>query len=364
MGSITPISGGSFENFTGKSFWKRPEGTTAKWVLGFFAAGAALAGLVFIGPVIAIATQVMQNLIALTVEGIIEAVLIAFCVALGFNKTLHTVIKNVFQSAMRTIARTYTEVDPIGILRNTLDNMKSERAKLDSTIQRFAGTDEKLQRNIRAKQDEILQLQAQATKAEQMAVGKPEFDRNTLLLKRGNYLEKAGMLMTGVKQLQTLESEANKMLSAFRQWAQIADSKIQRTTDRVEFYSEQRTMILDAQATLSIGQRLLKGDPEQLKLMDMALDYLDEDTSRTLGEMREFSRFTESISIDDAIARGAAADMASKQLADFSQKLLTAGQEESSAADRLPANLGQPQPISVGRGTGAGSDYGDMFNRK
>ena len=43
-------------------------------------------------------------------------------------------------------------------------------------------------------------------------------------------------------------------------------------------------MILDAKATLGVGQQLLRGNPEQLKMVDMALDYLEDDTSRTLGE--------------------------------------------------------------------------------
>jgi exonuclease VII large subunit len=206
-------------------------------------------------------------------------------------------------------------------------------------------------------------LKAKALQADKMAaVAKTQYDRDTLLLKKGDYLEKAGLLMQGVETLQTLEQEANRMLSAFRQWAQAADSKIQRTSDRLEFYAEQRSMILDAQATLGIGQRLLKGNPEQLKMNDMAIEYLNEDASRTLGEMKEFSRFTESISIDDAIARGAAAEMASKQLADFSQKLLSAGEVEASGVNAMPTNLSQPVPVS--RTANANdSDYGSMFKK-
>jgi hypothetical protein len=148
---LTPVSTNAMGNFTPKSFWQRPEGKPGKVVLGLFAAGAALALLVFTAPIVAFLTTAVQNIILLTVEGMIEAGLIILSVVLATNKTLHSLVKNIFQSSMRMIARTYTQVDPLGIMRNTLDDMKSERVQLGSTIQTFAGTDEKLQRTIKSK---------------------------------------------------------------------------------------------------------------------------------------------------------------------------------------------------------------------
>jgi hypothetical protein len=146
------------------------------------------------------------------------------------------------------------------------------------------------------------------------------------MLQRQTFLEQAGMLMQGVKQLQALEDQTSKMLSTFQHWSQISDSKIQRTENKVNFLAEQRKMILDAKATLGVGQQLLRGNPEQLKMVDMALDYLEDDTSRTLGEIREFSRYTDKLLTNDQIESGAAADDAAAKFAEFNQKLLDFGQ--------------------------------------
>jgi hypothetical protein len=194
-------------------------------------------------------------------------------------------------------------------------------------------------------------------------------EKERLSLERQTFLEQAGMLMQGVKQLQALEDQTSKMLKTFQHWSQIADSKIQRTENKVNFLAEQRKMILDAKATLGVGQQLLRGNPEQLKMVDMALDYLEEDTSRTLGEIKEFSRYTDKLLTDDQIESGAAADEAAAKFAEFNQKLLTSG-NQSAGADMIhvpgmdvPAPMKMPGTLANVAASSAksGNDYDNMF---
>jgi hypothetical protein len=261
----------------------------------------------------------------------LAAVLIAI-LWLAFNPTFRTAVSNLFQNFVRFFASWVVETDPIGILRNNLDDMKKAKYALDQTLMRFTGSDEKLQRSIAAKNDQINQLGHKANKAQQMAAAAADpMERERLSLEQQTFLEQAGMLMQGVKQLQALEDQTSKMLHTFQHWSQIADSKIQRTENKVSFLAEQRKMILDAKATLGVGQQLLRGNPEQLKMVDMALEFLEEDTSRTLGEIREFSRYTDKLLTDDQIESGAAADEAAARFAEFNQKLLTSGNQASGA---------------------------------
>jgi hypothetical protein len=155
------------------------------------------------------------------------------------------------------------------------------------------------------------------------------------------------------------------MLSTFQHWSQIADSKIQRTENKVAFLAEQRKMILDAKATLGVGQRLLRGSPEQLRMVDMALEYLEDDTSRTLGEIREFSRYTDKLLSDEQIESGAAADEAASRFAEFNQKLLTAGNQPAGADMIQIPGMSTTQPASIPSNPRdarkGGGDYGNMF---
>jgi hypothetical protein len=359
--SIQPVTPGFTpkipSNFSPKSFWQRPEGPFGAVAL-ILAVLAGIYGLYVILPFLI--TLLQNTLYAGLLVGVLAAVL-----WLIFNPTFRNAVKNLFQSVVRWFASWVVETDPIGILRNNLDDMKKEKGNLDLTVQRFSGSEERLQRNIAAKQDEISTLGRKASKAEQMsATAKDPLEKERLSLERQTFLEKAGLLMQGVKQLQALEGETSKMLSTFQHWSQIADSKIQRTENKVNFLAEQRKMILDAKATLGMGQRLLRGNPEQLKMVDMALEYLEDDTSRTLGEIREFSRYTDKLLTEEQIESGAAADEAAAKFAEFSQKLLTAGNQPSLAdMIELPAgNSADPVPVPRSSAAGKGSgDYDNMF---
>jgi len=327
LSPVTPGFSQNLQGYTPKSFWKRPEGPFGMVVLAGMIIAAAF-GLYAILPfLISLLTDTLHMM------GL-AAILIAV-LWLVFNPTFRTAVSNLFQNGVRFFASWVVETDPIGILRNNLDDMKKAKFNLDQTLQRFAGSDERLQRSIAAKTDEINGLGRKATKAEQMSAAAADpMEKERLSLERQTFLEQAGMLMQGVKQLQALEDQTSKMLKTFQHWSQIADSKIQRTENKVNFLAEQRKMILDAKATLGVGQQLLRGNPEQLKMVDMALEYLEDDTSRTLGEIREFSRYTDKLLTDDQIESGAAADEAASKFAEFNQKLMTSG-NQSSGADQI-----------------------------
>jgi hypothetical protein len=338
LSPVVPNFTQNLQGFTPKSFWKRPEGP-----FGIVALCGLIAGGAFC------LYEILPFLISLLTDTLHMMALAAILIAvlwLVFNPTFRTAVSNLFQNGVRFFASWVVETDPIGILRNNLDDMKKAKYDLDQTLQRFAGSDEKLQRSISAKSDEINNLGRKAAKAEQMSNAATDpMERERLSLERQTFLEQAGMLMQGVKQLQALEDQTSKMLKTFQHWSQIADSKIQRTENKVNFLAEQRKMILDAKATLGVGQRLLRGNPEQLKMVDMALDYLEEDTSRTLGEIREFSHYTDKLLTDDQIESGAAADEAAAKFAEFNQKLLSSG-SQSTGADMIHVpGMDVPEPV-------------------
>jgi hypothetical protein len=357
----TPNFAQNLQGYTPRSFWKRPEGPFGMVVLAALIVGGSIGLYVILPYLITLLTDTLH-------AAYLAAALIAL-LWLVFNPTFRTAVKNLFQNVVRWFASWVVETDPIGILRNNLDDMKKAKYNLDQTLQRFSGSDERLQRSIAAKNDEINTLGHKAAKAEQMAAAAADpMERERLSLERQTFLEQAGMLMQGVKQLQALEEQTSKMLQTFQHWSQIADSKIQRTENKVNFLAEQRKMILDAKATLGVGQQLLRGNPEQLKMVDMALEYLEDDTSRTLGEIREFSRYTDKLLTEDQIESGAAADEAAAKFAEFNQKLLTAGNQPAGADMIQIPGMAAPEPVkipttlsSLAAQATKNSDYDNMF---
>lgn len=314
-------------------------------------------------------------LIALTTNLIELGVLLGVLVGLLYivmNGTVQTLAKNIFQSICRGIAMMYTTIDPIGILKNQLDDMKKAKAELDGTIQRFAGSDNVLRGNIAKKNADIQQNMAQAAAAGRMLASKTDpLEIERIQLQKETYEQQAGLLMQAAKQLQDLETTTADMLVKFRHWSQVSDAKIDRTAMKVEIFAEQRKMILDAKATLSIGMRLLRGDPEQLKLVDGAIEFLTEDAAQTLGEIQEFNRFSDKMLTDIDIENSANAEMARQKFAEFGDKV-TASANRPSAVDQLQAvtlgaapvtihNAGVGRGAAVGSSTEAPTDYTNLF---
>src|SRR4051812_41102665 len=118
--SIQPVAPGFLQkipsNFSPKSFWKRPEGPFGMVVLALivFAGGY---GLYVILPYLI--TLLENTLYAGVLVGVLAAVL-----WLVFNPTFRAAVRNLFQNGVRWFASWVVETDPIGILRNNLDDMK------------------------------------------------------------------------------------------------------------------------------------------------------------------------------------------------------------------------------------------------
>src|SRR5271155_1135806 len=120
--STTPSS---LSNFSPKSFWSKPEGKPGM-VLMAAAVAAAGVGLYFALPFL---ITLVTNLLTLCLLG---GALVGL-IALVMNGTMQSLTKNIFQSICRGIAMAYTTIDPIGILKNQVDDMVKAKNDLDMT---------------------------------------------------------------------------------------------------------------------------------------------------------------------------------------------------------------------------------------
>src|SRR5271166_3758715 len=360
---ITPSLG----NFSPKSFWNKPEGKPGMILMAIIAAAGAY-GLYLALPFLIALTE---NLILL---GVLVGVLVGM-VALVMNGTVQTLAKNIFQSVCRGIAMAYTTIDPIGILRNQLDDMKKAKKQLDDTIQKFAGSDNKLTSKIGDKTALIQTLMQKAdVLRRRLPSAKSQDDAETWKLQAETWESQAGLEQQGMEQLQLLEKQTADMLDKFRHWSRVSDAKIDRMKIKVDFYAAQRDAILEAQKVLSIGARLLHGDNEQLKLVDGAIDFLTDEAARTVGEINEFNRDSDKMLLDIDVENSANAATARAKFEKFGARLEEDAAKPSAvqqleaalaATGKAPSIPGTPV-IGVGTAasgsTGSG-DYNDLFKK-
>ena len=348
MSTSSLVPSGIPSDFKPKSFWQRPEGKPGIVLLLAGAGALAFYGWGTIVPFV-LNTIADTFWLAIYTGGLLALADVVFGLE-PIGRNFKNIFKNVFMSISRLVARTYTEIDPIGILRNNLQDMEQEKVNLDGTVGRFSGSEEQLKRKISEKTTLAQQVYAKSQVSTQKATSATDpLEKQKYTLASQTYAEQAGLLLQGVNQLKALEVDTAHLLTTFQTWSQLADAKIQRTKFKVDFLAEQRDVILSAKSTLSFGQRLLKGKPEQEQMVDMAIEYLEQDTAQTLGQIREFSRYTDKLSTDQDIESGANAELARQQFAEFSQKLLTSGSSPSAADLIQIPGVANTAPVPVSR---------------
>src|SRR5258706_6688471 len=149
-----------------KNFWQGPEGTAGKVVLVL--GGIAVAyGFVQILPFLSAAATDTLHLVVL-----IGAILVFLFIVT--DKRVRTLAKLMFQSVMRYLTGLFIELDPIGILKNYIGEMKKNLAIMDEQLGNLNGSIRTLQNQIDTNQKDAEHSMALANQADKkMASGGP-----------------------------------------------------------------------------------------------------------------------------------------------------------------------------------------------
>src|SRR5260370_417087 len=193
-----------------KSFWQRPEGTVGKIIL--VVAGLAVAyGFVQLLPfLIAAATDTLH--LALLVAGLL---IVVFVIT---DHRVRTLAKLIFQSAVRYLTGLFIELDPIGILKNYIAEMKKNLAVMDEQLGNLNGSIKTLQNQIDTNQKETDHSVALANQIYDQTLEYLADDAGQMLGEMEDFNRLANKLMTNMD-LETgaLNDEAVKQLNEFQQ---------------------------------------------------------------------------------------------------------------------------------------------------
>src|SRR5579872_6803969 len=132
-----------------KSFWQRPEGLVGKVVLGFTALAGAWGFVKILPWLISVATDTLHL-------GILIGAILAILFVVT-DKHFTTLCKLMFQSVMRFLTGLFIELDPIGILKNYIAEMKKNLSVMDEQLGNLRGSIRTLQNQIDANQKEAQQ---------------------------------------------------------------------------------------------------------------------------------------------------------------------------------------------------------------
>ena len=308
------------DDFKGKSFWEKKEGSPGMWLLAIFIVGGVF-GLIFLLPVIMV---LLQNLISTIILGVAALLLIKIL----FSKTT----RRVFIGLSRLIARTYTQIDPIGQLESDNDDLKDYADEVDQQKSNLGSRMEQVISNIKRNEKDIQQdmgLMSAAKKSNKTA----EIAAKSVEVQ--GFTETNQELRSLYKTMELLYKFLEKVSERCRAIVIYNNSVIKVEKRRLEG-------INGAYKGIRAARKFLTGSPE-MESFERHLEYVHEMSEQKMGAIKDFIKVSQSAMDEMDLNKEVAYDNATKMLADWeknSQSFLLGNEEAqlitSESAENVP----------------------------
>ena len=268
---FTQLGGGNDDN-SKRSYWSKPEGVTSLLVLG----GLGAAALYYWNKIAVFLITVTQNTLYLA----FLAGLLAILIFLFTSKDVRTAVFFLFKTMMRKITGLVIKLDPIAIMKIYIDDLKEKRQKMQGQIDTLAGQLVKLNKKITENNEQIKQKFAEANKANQLS-DRPGMKETASLAT----IEGAGLQEMNEK-LFPLQRNMKTVLEFMEKVNKSADYIIKETEIKVKLKEVEYKIVKESSSALRTAVSIFKGNPDKKFYFDESMEYIQDDMSQKLGEMK------------------------------------------------------------------------------
>ena len=325
--------------FKPKSFWKRPEGVTGAIFMGGILIGGGF--LLF---------SVMPFLIGLvqTTLGLVTTLLILGAVIyMALDPKMRNLVWYMYKSVMRWITGMFVKIDPIGILKSYVEDLKANLTKMSQQINKLRGQMHKLKELMLNNQKQIktnLEIASQAKRSNQ---------QNVVILKS----RKAGRLQESNMKYEDLYKKMEIMYRVLTKMYENSQIMQEDIADQVEVKEQERKAIHASNSAMRSAMSIIQGDKDKRAMFDQALEAVADDVSQKVGEMERFmelsDNFMKSIDLQNGVFEEEGLKMLEKWEVEGVSKLLGTEKESilskaNNDADVLDLNAPLTRPEKVG----------------
>ncbi len=341
MANHTPID---TERFKQKSFWKRPEGVTGTvFLLGLLAGGGYL--LVKALPFL---LKAASNLLYLS--GML--LVLAAIIYMVLDPKMRNLIGYMYKSVMRWITGIFVTIDPIGILKNYVDDLEDNLRKMSKQIGALRGQMRKLSTLMQDNNKEIDNNMKLASLAKRKGN-----DQQMVLASR-----KAARLKESNGKYHALHSKMEVMYRILTKMYQNSEILLEDTRDQVKLKEQERKAIRSSHSAMKSAMSVISGDPDKRAMFDAAMEAVADDVANKVGEMERFmemsANFMESVDLQNGVFEEEGIKMLEKWEKE-STLLLMGGNEVISSDDSLDLNQPAARPDRQERSSN--SSYDNLF---
>ncbi len=261
--------------FKPKSFWQRPEGITGLIFLSALVVGGGLLLAKYIGALVLFASNTLNLAILLLALGAI--------IYMVLDPKMRALVSYMYKSVMRAITGIFVQIDPIGILKSYVDDLKSSLGKMNRQITQLRGQMHKLKEIIFNNQKDIHSNLKLASKA------KDSNQQNIMILKS----RKAGRLKESNLKLEDLYRKMEILYRVLNRMYENSSIMMEDVQDQVMVKEQERKAIRASHSAMKSAMSIISGDKDKRALFDQALEAVADDVSQKVGEMERFMEMSD-----------------------------------------------------------------------
>lgn len=274
-------------NVKPKSFWSRPEGTTgAVFLLGI------LGG---VGYLLFKYSAAILTMLGNTIGIVAMLAILGLIIYIALDPKARTLISYMYKSVMRWITGMFVTIDPIGILKNYIDDLKSNLKKMSQQIGNLRGQMRKLKNIVEENSAEINKNMLIAKKA------KEQGNEKAMLLSS----RKAARLKESNAKYTALHSKMSILHRVLTKMYSNSEILLEDTVDQVKVKEQERKAIRASHGAMRSAMSIIKGDSDKRAMFDQAMEVIADDVANKVGEMEQFmemsSDFMNSIDLQNGV---------------------------------------------------------------
>lgn len=301
----------SITNYLDKNFWNRGEGIFGKVLMWGAGIGVAVAGTLFFGPFVVLATSIMATILANILNmAIAGVVLFAIGYALSDPK-----FRGIFGFGYRTLIRMFwariVDMSPKAVLDDILDGFRQNFQRLQSNVKGFSAKVKATSEKLKANEEAMNHSLKLAQKAKQQ--GK---QADSIL-----HAREAERYKTFNNKLSAYYTKMEVILRVLLKVREGAEFSLKDTESRVKFELMEHADLTDAAMAVSDAMKIIKGDSHKNELFNMAMEKLANEKAAALSEMEDFMETSETFFSSVDLEKAIADENAFKLLEEWERKM-------------------------------------------
>ncbi len=329
-----------------KSFWKRPEGITGLIFLVALIAGGGYLLVTFLPQLIALTQNILWLSLMLLVLGAV--------VYMVLDPKMRNLVWYMYKSIMRSVTSWFVTIDPIGILKNYVEDLQDNLQKMGKQIGSIRGQMRKLKSLMEKNQEEIENNMQLASAARDQGN-----ERQMLLSSR-----KAARLKETNGKYQELHQKMEVLYRILTKMYQNSEILLEDTRDQVAVKEQERKAIRTSHSAMKSAMSVISGDPDKRAMFDMAMENIADDVANKVGEMEQFMEMSADFMQSIDLQQGIFEEKGLKMLEEWEQKstlMLMEGSTAGKHDDVLDLDEELPEKEKQTRSRGDGSKYDNLF---